>query len=160
MTRGWRATAIALASSLLMACGSPPSRTEMAHLPQEAPDTEDAEMIVTLTAHDRVLTVRLDDSPAARDFVALLPLELVLSDYNQTEKIADLPASLSREGSARGVAPMAGDLAYYAPWGNLAIFYKDFRHSPGLIRLGRIEGDSAEISSLEGRVRIALRGHP
>ena len=32
-----------------------------------------------------------------------------------------------------------GDIAYYSPWGNLAIFYKDFGYSEGLVRLGRID---------------------
>lgn len=33
--------------------------------------------------------------------------------------------------------------ATYAPWGNLAMFYADYRH-PGLIRLGRFdEGEQA-----------------
>ena len=36
-----------------------------------------------------------------------------------------------------------GDLAYYAPWGNLAFFYESYRYSGGLIRLGRIDGDIA-----------------
>jgi hypothetical protein len=31
-----------------------------------------------------------------------------------------------------------GDITYYAPWGNLAIFYRDFGYSPGLVRLGHI----------------------
>jgi hypothetical protein len=34
-----------------------------------------------------------------------------------------------------------GDIAYYAPWGNLAIFHKDFGYSDGLIILGKIDGD-------------------
>jgi hypothetical protein len=31
-------------------------------------------------------------------------------------------------------------LCYYAPWGNLALFYASYRWSSGLIRLGRIDG--------------------
>jgi hypothetical protein len=39
-----------------------------------------------------------------------------------------------------GTQPSAGDIAYYAPWGNLAIFHRDFRYSDGLIGLGRFDG--------------------
>ena len=81
----------------------------------------------------------LEDSPAARDFASLLPLELTLSDYAATEKISDLPRRLSTEGAPPGVEPKAGDIAYYSPWGNLALFYKDFKYSEGLVRLGTIE---------------------
>jgi Cyclophilin-like family len=39
-------------------------------------------------------------------------------------------------GSMAGSDPSIGDIAYYAPWGNLALFYKDFGYSNGLITLG------------------------
>ncbi|HMO30453.1 cyclophilin-like fold protein [Enterovirga sp.] len=89
----------------------------------------------------RSFTATLADNPSARDFLSLLPMSLTLKDYASTEKIADLPKRLSTDGAPEGFAPSAGDVAYYAPWGNLAIFHRDFRHSPGLIHLGRIQGD-------------------
>lgn len=84
------------------------------------------------------LTAELTDTPSARDFLALLPLTLVLKDYASTEKIADLPQKLSTRAAPAGFDPSAGDITYYAPWGNLAIFYRDFSYSHGLIPLGRI----------------------
>ena len=72
------------------------------------------------------LTATLDDSAASRAFVVLLPLTLTLEDYNGTEKISDLPKRLSTKDAPAGVDPSKGDIAYYGPWGNLAIFYKDF----------------------------------
>lgn len=32
-----------------------------------------------------------------------------------------------------------GTLAYYAPWGNLSVFYEEFRQSNGLVPLGELE---------------------
>lgn len=87
----------------------------------------------------QALDVRLDDNPTARDLISLLPLHLSLDDYAATEKIARLPRRLSTAQAPRGITPRAGDLAYYAPWGNLALFHKDFSFSTGLIRLGRID---------------------
>lgn len=84
------------------------------------------------------VTAILEDGAAARAFRALLPLTLTLTDYNATEKIGGLPKRLTIEGEPAGIAPEPGDLAYYAPWGNLAIFYKDFGYSRGLVRLGRL----------------------
>lgn len=83
-------------------------------------------------------TATLDNNEGARQFAALLPLDLLLKDYASTEKIADLPAALPTTGSPRGYTPSAGDISYYAPWGNLAIFHQDFSYSSGLIRLGRL----------------------
>ncbi|MDB5745330.1 MAG: hypothetical protein JWP72_178 [Massilia sp.] len=83
--------------------------------------------------------VSLDNNETSRDFASLLPLTLSLDDYAGTEKISQLPRRLSTRGAPAATAPVAGDLAYYAPWGNIAIFYKDGEHSPGLVRLGKIE---------------------
>jgi hypothetical protein len=80
----------------------------------------------------------LQDSEAARAFRALLPLTLSLTDYNGTEKISDLPARLPTEGAPAGIEPGPGDITYYAPWGNLAIFYKGFGYSRGLVPLGKL----------------------
>lgn len=86
------------------------------------------------------LSATLDDTPTARDFAALLPMNLELRDYHATEKIADLPRRLDTKDAPASYTPKVGDITYYAPWGNLAIFYKPFQNSAGLIRLGRFDG--------------------
>lgn len=85
------------------------------------------------------VTGSLEDNAASREFLTMLPLTVKLEDYGSTEKIAWLPAKLRHADSRQAITPRAGDIAYYVPWGNLAIFREDFRHSPGLIKLGRIE---------------------
>jgi hypothetical protein len=89
---------------------------------------------------NETLSATLDDTPAGRDFAALLPLEPTLSDYNTTEKVADLPRKLDTSDAPASYTPKTGDITYYAPWGNLAIFYKPFRSSKGLVRLGAFDG--------------------
>lgn len=111
-------------------------------------------MNIQLTIDGQVLTAKLEDSAAARDFAALLPLTLDLEDYAATEKIAQLPRKLSTAGAPAGITPAIGDITYYAPWGNLAIFYKDFGHAAGLVKLGHIKGD---IQVLSGRGMIRAR---
>lgn len=113
-------------------------------------------MKIRIIAADQTFTAVLENSEVARDFAALLPIELTLSDYNRTEKIADLPRALSTAGAPEGVAPVAGDIAYYAPWGNLAIFYRDFGYSRGLVRLGRLEGHVEALAKTDAPVRIEL----
>ncbi len=58
----------------------------------------------------------------------------------RTPGLSDLPRRLSTDGAPPGWDPEVGDIAYYAPWGNLAIYYKDFRYSEGVIKLATIEG--------------------
>jgi hypothetical protein len=105
-------------------------------------------MKIRLTVDGKAIEATLLDNATARDFASLLPMTLTLEDYNSTEKISDLPRKLSTAGAPAGVDPAPGDIAYYAPWGNLAIFYKDFGYSKGLIRLGRIESG---LDALAGR---------
>jgi hypothetical protein len=50
-----------------------------------------------------------------------------------------LPRKLATANSPAGSKPTVGDIAYYAPWGNLAIFYRDAAYARGLVPLGRLE---------------------
>ncbi|MGI3165757.1 cyclophilin-like fold protein [Pseudooceanicola sp. 200-1SW] len=109
--------------------------------PATAQATKEADMTkITVTVGATVLSATLDDSPAGRDFAALLPLELELSDYHGIEKVADLPRKLDTTGAPAAYKPETGDITLYAPWGNLAIFYKPFSSSRGLVRLGAFDG--------------------
>jgi len=87
------------------------------------------------------LFATLPMTPTVQDFAKLLPLTLTLKDYDSTEKIADLPTKLTTQNAPNGYAGQAGDLTYYAPWGNLAFFYKDSTvgYANGLILLGKLE---------------------
>ncbi len=102
-----------------------------------------------------VITATLADTAAARDFAALLPLDLLLADYASTEKISDLPRRLETSGAPPGFTPSAGDIAYYAPWGNQAVFHKDFGYSAGLIRLGKIDAGVALLRR-PGTLRVMI----
>jgi hypothetical protein len=82
--------------------------------------------------------MRIPGNSVKTHFHSLLPLTLKLDDYAATEKISYLPRKLSKDAAPDGFAPVSGDIAYYAPWGNLAIYYKDFEYSKGLIKLGTI----------------------
>lgn len=105
----------------------------------EAPANQGAAMsYIEIILDGATVTATIEDSAAAEDFLSLLPLTLVLEDYHNTEKISDLPRRLSTEGAPAGIDPEVGDITYYAPWGNLAIFYRDFGYAKGLVRLGRI----------------------
>jgi hypothetical protein len=113
----------------------------MALAPAMAAVAQDANtMKIRFTMDGKELaTATLKDNATARELVALLPITLMLEDYAGTEKISYLPRKLSTAGAPAGSDASAGDISYYAPWGNLAIFYKDFRYSKALVLLGRID---------------------
>lgn len=96
-------------------------------------------MKLRLHIDGEIVTATLNDSAAARDFAALLPLSLTLKEYAGVERISDLPGKLSVAGAPAGMAPRTGDITYYAPWGNLAIFVGDDVYARGLVRLGKVD---------------------
>ena len=117
--------------------------------------SNEARMIrIKVIVEDVVLPATLDDTLAGRDFAALLPLDLTLADYHGTEKVADLPRKLDISEAPASYTPRKGDITHYAPWGNIAIFYKPFQNSRGLVRLGAFDGS---IDALLGDGPLSVR---
>jgi hypothetical protein len=112
-------------------------------------------MKIIIKVEDQVITATLIDSKTTQDFISLLPLTLTLEDYAGTEKISDLPKRLSTEGAPSGSDPSVGDITYYAPWGNLAMFYRDFGYASGLVILGKIDS-GMEALNVPGPVKVTV----
>jgi hypothetical protein len=111
---------------------------------------------VKLTFSNEEVIVNMYDNPTSRDFIAHLPLTTTFEDYARTEKISYLPKKLSTEKAPTGSEPSVGDFTYYAPWGNLAIFYKDFGYSNGLIKLGKIESGVEKLQSINDNATVQI----
>jgi len=107
------------------------------------------DMKIRISINNTVLTATMYDNPTTRDFFKLLPLTLELDDYAGTEKISKLPKKLSLKDAPSGSEPSIGDITYYSPWGNLAIFYKDFSYARGLIILGKLDSDISILKNCE-----------
>jgi len=121
-----------------------------------APNYAEADnMKIRIRVNGSEITATLIDNATSRDFASPLPLKLKLEDYGETEKIAYLPRKLATEGAPSGSYPSAGDVSYYAPWGNLAVFRKDFRFSPGLIKLGEVD-TGAEALQVPGSAEVTI----
>ncbi|WP_142270877.1 MULTISPECIES: cyclophilin-like fold protein [Streptomyces] len=105
-------------------------------------------MDIRVTLDGRPVDAALNDSSAARDFAELLPLTLDLEDFHATERVADLPRKLTTENAPAPVAAKVGDIAYYAPWGNLALFYQDGpAPSADLLILGHLDVSADQLGS-------------
>ncbi|WDF77217.1 cyclophilin-like fold protein [Mucilaginibacter sp. KACC 22773] len=105
---------------------------------------------ISITIGGKVITGTLYDNAATRDFISLLPLTLTLKDYAGKEKISYLPKKLSTQNVPEGSDPSIGAITYYAPWGNLAIFYKDFTYSSDLVKLGKIDSGMEILKASDG----------
>ncbi|MEU1480400.1 cyclophilin-like fold protein [Streptomyces sp. NPDC001668] len=137
---------------------APPDRNTAPPDRNTAPSDRNTAMDIRVTLDGHSVDATLNDSPAARDFVELLPLTLDLEDFHQTERIADLPRRLTTSGAPEPAAPKPGDLTYYAPWGNLALFYRDGDSANAdLLILGHIDADT---DRLAGADRITIEAAP
>lgn len=94
---------------------------------------------IKLTFNNNEIYATITNSKSANDFLSQLPITLEIKDYNLTEKIGYLNKKLNIDNEPDGITPKIGDITYFAPWGNIAIFYKNFRYSKNLIYLGRFE---------------------
>ncbi|MEG4124025.1 cyclophilin-like fold protein [Microcoleus sp. Pol14C2] len=124
-------------------------------MPTELSTEQPNRMKINIKVGNKVITATLIDSKTTQDFISLLPLTLTLEDHANTEKISNLPRRLSTQDAPPGSDPAVGDIAYYAPWGNLAMYYNDFGYSNGLVILGKIDGD-IETLNVPGSVEVTI----
>ncbi|MCS7232811.1 MAG: cyclophilin-like fold protein [Synergistetes bacterium] len=108
---------------------------------------------VRIGAGDKFLFFELNDSPMAKEFYSLLPLKVKVTDFAGKEKIFQLPRKLNTQGAPEA-KPVVGTIAYYAPWGNIAIFYSDSNPASGLFELGRCVAGTDYIRDLEGTIVV------
>ncbi|GAB2447905.1 hypothetical protein HD599_001682 [Conyzicola lurida] len=98
------------------------------------------------------------DTPAVREFLSVLPLELVVEEFNGKEKIAYLPRELDA-AETPGSDPEDGDLIYFTPWGNLGFFYDatGIGYTDQTLHIGTFTAGREELALLEtGAVTVAV----
>lgn len=88
------------------------------------------------------------DNPLADAFVRLLPLEVEFSDFAGAEKIFYLPEKLPVLGAANA-DEQKGDFCYYAPWGNIALFYKGYGHGKNLYVVGSLVSGKEKLAAMK-----------
>ena len=118
-----------------------------------APSESENAMQIRITIGDQRFTATLDDSAAADDLLAQLPVSVDMVDHGGVEKTGPLPEPLSLDGQPDGTDPEIGDLGYYAPGNDLVLYYGDQSYFAGIVVLGRLDGDAAQrIAALDGAV--------
>lgn len=95
----------------------------------------------------------LNDSLAAKSFYDQLPLTLPVENYSTNEKIFYPPEELDVSDAPPAEGP-AGTLAYYAPWGDVVLFYAPCQNAGGLYQLGEAVSGTEQIENLSGEIRI------
>src|SRR5436189_2977823 len=114
-------------------------------------------MKIRLKVGNKVLTATLADNKTARDFVSLLPLTLNMNDLFGREKFGHLPRAISEEGK-RTHTYAIGDIAYWCPGPDVAIYYQQDGEKipdPGIIAIGKIDS-GVEALNVRGSVKVTM----
>jgi len=114
-------------------------------------------MKININIGGKTFAASLADNATARDFVSVLPLTLSMKDLFGREKYAALPKALSERGP-RSNRYEVGDVAYWSPSHDLAIYYHQDGESipsPGIIPIAKIDG-GAESFNVPGSVKVII----
>lgn len=129
----------------------------LVHARQPTP-AEKSPMKIRLKVGDKVLTATLRDNETARDFASLLPLTLTMNDLFKREKFAHLPRAIS-EGGGRTQTYEVGDIVYWPPGPDVAIFYRHDGQSitsgGGIIVMGRLDS-GVDTLNVPGSVKVTV----
>jgi hypothetical protein len=114
-------------------------------------------MKIKLRIAGKEITATLIDSETTRDFLSLLPLMLTMNDLFGREKFGHLPRAIS-EGGKRTRTYEVGDVIYWSPGPDVAMFYRHDGQSipsPGVIVIGKI-GSGVEELNVPGAVKVTI----
>lgn len=172
---------IFLIAILLTACSKNPSEapaptvstaaganmeTEVVWLPAETAETPgeeasedetlsgEAVMQIQVQGNGHTMVFELNDSPASRSLYRQLPLSLEVEDYGSNEKIFYPPDELEIGDTPLTEGGGAGGLAYFAPWGDVIMYYDSFGPYSGLYDLGTAISGGEWIDQLSGEILI------
>ncbi|MGE4442372.1 MAG: cyclophilin-like fold protein [Desulfomicrobium sp.] len=115
---------------------------------------EESVMRMTVNANGNAIVFELNDSQAAKDLYAQLPFSIEVQNYSSNEKIFYPPEKLKTGDTPLVQSAKTGTLAYYAPWGDVVMFYGGFGSASGLYELGRAVHGGEHIKNLSGTIHI------
>jgi hypothetical protein len=114
-------------------------------------------MKIRVVLNGKAIPATLIDSETTRDFISLLPLTLTMNDLFGREKFGHLPRAIS-EGGKRTRTYEVGDVIYWSPGPDVAMFYRHDGQSipsPGIIVMGKIDS-GVEALDVPGSVKVTI----
>lgn len=120
----------------------------------------DAEKIagkeIVITADGKQITARLNDSEAAREFAAMLPMTVSTTRMGEHEYYGSLETPLSHTEDLQ-TGYEVGDLAFWTPGDLFAVYFDEPDNPPeGLMILGHITSDMAAFDDMSGAVEMEI----
>jgi len=110
-------------------------------------------MKISVVSNGNTTIFELNDSQASKDLYSQLPLTIAVENFGNNEKIFYPPTKLSVNNTPKANAKN-GTLAYYAPWADVVMFYKDFGSASGLYGLGECISGLEHINKMSGTIQL------
>ena len=108
---------------------------------------------ISVTCGDTQVVYELNDSPAAQSLLSQLPLTVAVEDFSTNEKVFYPPQELDTSDTPLAEGG-AGTLAYYAPWGDVVLFYDSFSANGSLYELGEAVSGVENIGQMSGTITV------
>lgn len=108
---------------------------------------------ISVTCGDTQVVYELNDSPAAQSLLSQLPLTVEVENFSTNEKVFYPPQELDTSDTPLAEGG-AGTLAYYAPWGDVVLFYDSFSANSSLFELGEAVSGAEDISQMTGTITV------
>lgn len=124
--------------------------------PQNTTETEEENVEtsqISVTCGDMQVVYELNDSPAAQSLLSQLPLTVEVEDFSTNEKVFYPPQELDTSDTPLAEGG-AGTLAYYAPWGDVVLFYDSFSANGSLYELGEAVSGVENIGQMSGTITV------
>lgn len=115
---------------------------------------KESAMQIRVSTEGQEIIFQLNDSKAAKSLYEQLPMTLDVENYSSNEKIFYPPRKLDTGNTPLASKCEEGTLAYYAPWGDVVMFYGTFGSASGLYELGEAVRGGNSIRSLSGTIRV------
>lgn len=131
-------------------CGTPEKNLE------STATTEENEMMkIKVTSEEYEIIYELNQSQAAKDLYAQIPLTLEVKDFSTNEKTFYPPEELDISDAPPANAEK-GSLCYYSPWADVVMFYDHFGQGSSLYELGEVVSGKDDIEKLNGTIAVEI----
>ena len=110
-------------------------------------------MQIIIQVSSNRIVFELNNSQAAKELYEQLPLTISVENYGNNEKIFYPPKKLHTTDAPLANAQF-GTLAYYAPWGDVVMFYDTFGSASGLYELGNVVLGGEHIKKISGTMQV------
>ncbi|BCI60775.1 cyclophilin-like fold protein [Solibaculum mannosilyticum] len=152
----------------LVGCGSIDNTTMLSSVPEEAAisqsrqeipsdeqnvNTEEEIMKILVKSEGYEIIYELNDSRAAKELYEQLPLTAEVEPFSNNE-MTFYPEMLNTEDTPLS-SGKTGSLSYYAPWGDVVMFYAPCTPNNSLYELGTVVSGKENIQSLSGTITVS-----